>query len=58
MVRGDQITLLLTKIVEFLRTHVHGEGNTPPVADGVQLLTEIDDLLTKGDYLNKNIRIN
>ena len=57
-VRGDQLTLLLTKIVEFLKTHVHGEANTPPIADGVQLLAEIDDLLRKGDYLNKNIRIN
>lgn len=58
IVRGDQLTTLLTKIVEFLRTHVHGEGNTKPIADGVQLLKEIDDLMQKRNYLNKNIRIN
>ena len=57
-VRGDQLTILLTKIVEFLKTHVHGEANTPPIADGVQLLSEIDDLIKQGNYLNKNIRIN
>ena len=57
-VRGDQLTMLLVKIVEFLRTHVHGEANTPAVTDGVQLLTEIDDLMRQGNYLNKNIRIN
>ena len=57
-VRGDQLTLLLTKIVEFLKTHVHGEANTAPIADGVQLLAEIDDLMKQGNYLNKNIRIN
>lgn len=57
-VRGDQLTILLVKIVEFLKTHVHGEGNTPPIADGVQLLAEIDDLMKQGNYLNKNIRIN
>lgn len=58
MVRGDQLTLLLTKIVEFLKTHVHGEANTAPIADGVQLLAEIDDLMEQRNYLNKNIRIN
>ena len=57
-VRGDQLTLLLKKIVEFLKTHVHGEGNTPAISDGVQLLTEIDELMEQGNYLNKNIRIN
>jgi len=58
VVRGDQLQSLLKKIVLFLETHVHGEGNTPPVVDGVQLLADIKDELEKANYLNQNIRIN
>lgn len=61
IVRGEQLTELLTKIVLFLKTHVHGEGNTTQQGTqdgGTQLLDEIEDILTKGNYLNKNIRIN
>jgi hypothetical protein len=58
IVRGDQLQSLLKKIVLFLETHVHGEGNTPPVVDGVQLLADIKDELEKANYLNQNIRIN
>jgi len=58
VVRGDQLTILLEKIVEFLKTHVHGEANTPAVSDGVQLLADIDDLMRQRNYLNRNIRIN
>ena len=58
LVRGGQLRLLLEKMVEFLKTHVHKEPNTPPVTDGVELVKEMEDLLIKGDYLNENIRIN
>jgi hypothetical protein len=58
LVRGGQLRLLLVKMVEFLKTHVHKEGNTGPVTDGVELVKEMEDLLIKGDYLNENIRIN
>lgn len=63
IVRGDQLTLLLIKIVQFLKEHVHGSGNTTQQGtknpdDPNQLMAEIDDLLDKGNYLNKNIRIN
>ena len=56
LVRGDQLVKLLSKIVEFLATHEHGNAGT--AAKNPQLISEIQELFNSKSFLNKNIRIN
>ena len=61
-VRGEELIILLEKIVAFLSSHVHNPVEKPdPIADGNgQEIAEIQTLLNQASekILNKNIRIN
>ncbi len=62
-VRGDQLIILLRKMMAFISGHVHPASAMPPVpvaAGTGQSSTEIDFLLASAEntILNQNIRIN
>ena len=62
-VRGDQLILLLRKMMAFITGHVHPTATIPPVpvaAGNGQTSTEIEVILAnaENDILNQNIRIN
>ena len=62
LLRGDQTIILIKKIWEFMKNHVHPLCPTPPVntAKGGQTADEIDTIITNADnsLINQNIRIN
>ena len=62
-VRGDQLIILLRKMMAFITGHVHADATIPPVpiaAGTGQSTSEIDFLLASAEttILNQNIRIN
>lgn len=62
-VRGDELILLLRKIMSYIKGHVHPVATMSPVpvAEGNgQTTTEIDEILASAEnrILNQNIRIN
>tara|TARA_R100000697_G_scaffold29352_1_gene38786 strand:+ start:14351 stop:16045 length:1695 start_codon:yes stop_codon:yes gene_type:complete len=56
LVRGEQLVKLLSKIVDFLATHEHGNAGT--AAKNPDLISEIRTLFNSKTFLNENIRIN
>jgi hypothetical protein len=62
-VRGDELILLLRKMMAFITGHVHPESTMAPIpvaAGNGQTTTEIETLLANAEntILNQNIRIN
>jgi len=61
MVRGDQLMVLLNKIVDFMASHVHNPNKAPiPIGTDGTKIDEIRKLIQDADntILNQNIRLN